>query len=88
MAVVSNLPAPYGPAGPRARTLGEWMLASPGTPARDGRNAVGPRKVLMVLVPRLTAAPAQAPPAPRGQEPTPEPVSGPAPSRAPERSAA
>lgn len=51
------VPGPIGPSGPRTRTLGEWMLASPGTPARDGRNAVGPRKVLMVLVPRLSAPP-------------------------------
>ena len=56
------VPGAVGPSGPRTRTLGEWMLASPGTPVRDGRNAVGPRKVLMVLVPRLTApAPSSTP---------------------------
>lgn len=48
---------PVGPGAPRDRSVGEWMLSSPGTPARDGRRPVGPRKVILVLIPRLQAAP-------------------------------
>lgn len=41
-----------GPVPPRERTLGERMLSAPGQPPRDGRPGVGPRKVLVVVVPR------------------------------------
>lgn len=68
---------PYGPATPRSRTLGEWMLSSPGIPARDGRRPIGPRKVLMVLVPRLGTPPDRDPTQP-GPPDAPQPVSGPA----------
>lgn len=46
-------PTPPGPVEPAVRTLGERMLAAPGVPAREGRPPVGPRKVILVLIPRL-----------------------------------
>lgn len=43
----------FGPVATGERTLGERMLASPGIRSVDGRPAVGPRKVLLVLMPRI-----------------------------------
>ncbi len=47
--------APTPPVMPRQRALGEWMLSSPAIPARDGRPATPPRKVFVILLPRLRA---------------------------------
>jgi hypothetical protein len=64
-----------GPVVTGERTLGERMLASPGIRSVGGRPAIGPRKVLMVLMPRPSegiAAPKISPQAtPRGDS-TPE----------------
>lgn len=56
-----RLPDPVGPLPPRERTLGERMLASPGTPPRDGRPRVAPRKVIVAFIPRLRAAQPETP---------------------------
>jgi len=48
-----------GPDAPTERTLGEWMLTTPGVPARDGRPDAAPRRVFVVLIPR-TSSPASA----------------------------
>lgn len=39
------------------RSLGEWMLSSPRIPAERGRASIPPRKVFVVLLPRLRPDP-------------------------------
>lgn len=61
---------PPGPQPPSERFIGEWMLASPGIPARDGRAPIGPRKVILVLIPRLPPTPTTGQPRPGTPERT------------------
>lgn len=42
-----------GPGTPRLWTVGERMLAAPGSPPRDGRPGTPARKVFVVLIPRV-----------------------------------
>jgi len=44
-----------GPGEPAGRSLGERMLAAEAIPARNGRPGAPPRKVLVVLIPRVQA---------------------------------
>lgn len=60
-----------GPTPPRDRTLGEWMLSSPGVTPVAGRPGQGPRKVFVVLVPNP------------GGQPAPNPSQAPAPATPP-----
>lgn len=63
-------PGAFGPVITGERTLGERMLASPGVRSIDGRPAIGPRKVLLVLMPRLPDADAGREPLSSIQQPT------------------
>ena len=47
--------AGMGPSEPMPRSVGEHMLAADAIPARGGRPGVPPRKVLVVLIPRVDA---------------------------------
>lgn len=44
---------PLGPSEPVRRSVGERMLTAEGSPPRNGRPGAPPRKVLIVLIPRL-----------------------------------
>ena len=58
VATIPPSPPPPAPSNTaRPRTMGEWMLSSPAIPGRDGGPPTPPRKVFVILLPRLRGEP-------------------------------